>query len=169
MFICFSKRIFLSPFFCTLHDSRTSLLTRLRSTAFLNHRPETPTPNCSGSSLDSLPAIYDTLNGNIFRCVPCLKRRSICFLLFSRSFRDKVNCFNGVKVSKQKASRNFGRQYLVDKVQLILVPSHLKLSACGVLCCGDLQELYVRLQFACACGIHEPFYGVYDEAGMYVS
>ena len=81
----------------------------------------------------------------------------------------KCKLFQWHKGIKTKSPRLYQGQYLVDKNSTILVPSHLKLSACDGLYFGDSQEPYDHWRIACVCEIREPFYGVCDEAGMYVS
>jgi len=77
--------------------------------------------------------------------------------------------FQWHKGIKTKSPRYTGANIFQIRSNFILVPSHQKPSTYDALYFYGWQVLYDHLQIACACGIREPFYGVYDEAGMYVS
>jgi len=122
---CFAWRASFRSFFCNLHDSRISLFIRLRSTAFLKYRDGTPAPNCNEPLWGSEETRNDALSGNTLKWFPWWNSRSICFLLFSLSPADKVNCFKAVKVSKQKASGKWFYRRLYPKNKNLLFQSPL--------------------------------------------
>ena len=111
--------------------------------------------------------------------LPSLNSLSICFRLFSLSWRDSVNCFKTAKLpsgaytkekgQKTKNPRLRGGISLPKNEVFTSVSSHQKRSVSYGLSCDGLPEPCGHWLFPCAYENREQFYDAYDEVGMYVS